>query len=94
MQLSRRVSWLLIAFAAWSWFIWVTLIKNISADSRAWSPTHSPTAFFDVHAVLAAISIVLGTAIGWLGWRGLRASREPAQAASASSERVTVGRTE
>jgi hypothetical protein len=28
-----------------------------------------------VHAVLAAISLVLGTAIGWLGWRGLRAHR-------------------
>jgi hypothetical protein len=75
MQLSRRASWLLIAFAAWSWFIWVTLIKNISADSRSWSPTHAPTAFFGVHVVLAVISITFGSAIGWLGWRGLRASK-------------------
>ena len=75
MRLSRRASWFLIAFAAWSWFIWVTLIKNISADSRSWSPTHAPTAFFGVHVALAAISITFGTAIGWLGWRGLRASK-------------------
>ena len=75
MQLSRRASWLLIAFAAWSWFIWVTLIKNISADSRSWSPTHAPTAFFGVHVALAVISITFGSAIGWLGWRGLRAHR-------------------
>jgi hypothetical protein len=75
MQLSRRASWFLIAFAGWSWFIWVTLVKNISADSRSWSPSHSPTAFLAVHVTLAAISIVFGTAIGWLGLRGLRASK-------------------
>jgi hypothetical protein len=73
MQLSRRASWFLIAFAAWSWFIWVTLVKNIWHDSRSWS--HGATGFFIVHVVLAAISLVLGTAIGWLGWRGLRAHR-------------------
>lgn len=77
MQLSRRASWFLIAFAAWSWFIWVTLVKNIWHDSRSWS--HGPTGFFIVHVVLAAISLVLGTAIGRLGWRGLRAHRAARQ---------------
>jgi len=77
MKLSRRASWFLIAFAAWSWFIWVTLVKNIWGDSRSWS--HGATGFFVVHVVLAAISLVLGTAIGWLGWRGLRAGREQAR---------------
>lgn len=98
MQLSRRASWLLIAFAAWSWFIWVTLIKNISADSRSWSPTHAPTAFFGVHVVLAVISITFGSAIGWLGWRGLRAHHaahqvEPVRGetdATAAPDRPTV----
>jgi hypothetical protein len=85
MQLSRRASWLLIAFAAWSWFIWVTLIKNISADSRSWSPTHAPTAFFGVHVVLAGISITFGSAIGWLGWRGLRASKGETTTATAET---------
>ncbi|HEV2637747.1 MAG TPA: hypothetical protein VGX23_21520 [Actinocrinis sp.] len=79
MLLSRRASWLLLAFAAWSWFIWVTLVKNISADPRAWGPGHHPTAFLGVHVVLAIISLVFGTAIGRLGWRGLQAARRPAR---------------
>jgi bacteriorhodopsin len=74
MQLSRRASWLLIAFAVWSWIIWVVLIKNISADPRSWGPGHSPTGFLGVHVVLAIISITMGSAIGWLGWKGLRAA--------------------
>jgi len=88
MQLSRRASWLLIAFAAWSWFIWVTLIKNISADSRSWSPTHAPTAFFGVHVALAVISIAFGSAIGWLGWRGLRAAAKGGNATAAETTAV------
>jgi hypothetical protein len=74
MHLSRRASWFLLAFAAWSWFIWVTLIKNISADPRSWDPNHHPTGFLAIHVVLAIISITFGTAIGRLGWRGLKAS--------------------
>lgn len=72
MRLSRRASWLLIAFAVWSWIIWVTLVKNIDNDPRAWNG-NSPTGFLIVHVVLAVISLVMGTAIGWLGWKGLRA---------------------
>lgn len=72
MRLSRRASWLLIAFAVWSWIIWVTLIKNINNDPRAWNG-NSPTGFLMVHVVLAIVSLVMGTAIGWLGWKGLRA---------------------
>lgn len=80
MQLSRRASWLLVAFAVWSWIIWVVLIKNIAADSRSWGPGHTPTGFLGVHVVLAIISITMGSAIGWLGWKGLRAA--PARAAA------------
>lgn len=77
MKLSRRASWLLIAFALWSWFIWVTLIKNIANDPRSWGPGNGgPTAFLAVHVVLAVISIAFGTAIGWLGWRGVRAGKQ------------------
>ena len=80
MKLSRRASWLLIAFALWSWLIWVTLIKNLSADPRAWgSDGGGPTGFLMVHVALAAISLALGSAIGWLGWRGLRTLRQQAQ---------------
>lgn len=74
MQLTRRASWLLLAFSAWSWTIWAVLIKNIAADPRAWGPGHTPTGFLGVHVVLAIISIAMGSAIGWLGWKGLRAA--------------------
>ena len=87
MRLSRRASWLLIAFAIWSWIIWVTLIKNINDDPRAWNG-NSPTGFLMVHVVLAIVSLVMGTAIGWLGWKGLKASR----AAIAEAERVAEER--
>lgn len=80
MRLSRRASWLLIAFAVWSWIIWVTLVKNINNDPRAWNG-NDPTGFLMVHVVLAIISLVMGTAIGWLGWKGLRASKAAAPAA-------------
>lgn len=93
MKLSRRASWLLIAFALWSWFIWATLIKNISNDPRAWGPNNGgPTAFLAVHVVLAVISIGFGSAIGWLGWRGLRALRQqtPDAASPAAGDREPV----
>jgi hypothetical protein len=80
MQLSRRACWLLISFAVWSWIIWVTLIKNISADSRSWSATNAPTGFLMIHVALAVISLTMGTAIGWLGLRGLRAAKSAADA--------------
>lgn len=81
MRLSRRASWFLLVFCLWTWFIWVTLVKNIWADPRAWN--HGATAFFIVHVVLAVIDIVCGSAIGVLGWRGIKAHR--AEAASAGS---------
>lgn len=89
MHLSRRASWFLLAFAAWSWFIWVTLIKNISADPRAWGPGHHPTAFLGVHVVLAVISITFGTAIGRLGWRGLQATKTAASAKTNATTQPT-----
>jgi hypothetical protein len=96
MKLSRRASWLLVAFALWSWFIWVTLVKNISNDPRSWGPGNGgPTAFLTVHVVLAVISLAFGTAIGRLGWRGLRAAKRQASetgpaAAGEPAERESV----
>ena len=82
MRLSRRASWFLLVFCLWTWFIWVTLVKNIWADPRSWS--HGATAFFLVHVVLAVIDIVCGTAIGILGWRGIKAHRTAAAAVAAA----------
>jgi hypothetical protein len=89
MRLSRRACWLLIAFAIWSWIIWVTLIKNINDDPRAWNG-NSPTGFLMIHVVLAIVSLVMGSAIGWLGWKGLRASKA-AVAAAEGRERDRAG---
>jgi hypothetical protein len=84
MRLSRRASWLLIAFAIWSWIIWVTLIKNINADPRSWNGNH-PTGFLMIHVCLAIVSLVMGTAIGWLGWKGLRALKLSADGGAAEA---------
>jgi hypothetical protein len=89
MHLSRRASWFLLAFAAWSWFIWVVLIKNIAADPRSWGPGHHPTAFLGVHVVLAVISITFGSIIGWFGWRALRATKAAKENGAASDASAT-----
>ncbi|MBX7465736.1 hypothetical protein ABT071_28965 [Streptomyces sp. NPDC002506] len=76
MKLSRRVSWFLLAFGAWSWVVWVTFAKNLWADASglAFDDGH-PTAYFWVHLTLAIVSFVLGTVIGVIGLRGIRADR-------------------
>ena len=51
----------------------VDVPQNIWADKRSWDD--GATTFFLVHLVLVAVSLVLGTAIGWLGVRGLLAGR-------------------
>ncbi|SOD71958.1 hypothetical protein SAMN05892883_1418 [Jatrophihabitans sp. GAS493] len=72
MQLTRRVSWLLLAFGVWSWIIWPTFLKNIWKDPRSWND--GMTAFFTVHLLLTVASLAFGTAIGILGLRGVRAA--------------------
>jgi hypothetical protein len=71
--LSRPASLFLLAVGVWNWVIWPTFLRNIWADDRSFD--RGPTAFLLVHAVLVAVSLVIGTAIGVLGWRGLRAAR-------------------
>ncbi|CAL9538624.1 SCO4848 family membrane protein [Streptomyces sp. enrichment culture] len=76
MTLSRPLSWFLLAFGVWSWFIWITFVKNLVADGSGLAfEDGEPTSYFWVHLVLAVVSFVLGTAIGAIGLRGLRALR-------------------
>lgn len=77
LTLSRPVSWFLFAFGIWSWFIWITFVKNLWLDASglAFDKAGDPTAYFWVHLLLAVASFVLGTAIGVIGLRGLRALR-------------------
>ncbi|GEB52438.1 hypothetical protein SCA03_49890 [Streptomyces cacaoi] len=77
MVLSKPLSWFLLAFGVWSWFIWITFVKNLWKDGSglAFDDAGSPTAYFWVHLLLAIASFLLGTAIGVIGLRGLRALR-------------------
>ncbi|GAA3391821.1 hypothetical protein GCM10017752_26150 [Streptomyces roseoviridis] len=77
MKLSRPVSWFLLAFGVWSWFIWITFIKNLwnDASGLAFDDAGDPTAYFWVHLLLAITSFVLGTVVGVIGLRGVRALR-------------------
>jgi hypothetical protein len=77
MKLSRRVSWFLLAFGVWSWWIWITFAKNLWQDGSglAFDPAGHPTAYFWVHLLLAIASFLLGTVIGVIGFRGVRALR-------------------
>lgn len=77
MILTRRAGWLLVAFGGWSWLIWPTFVRNIWKDGRSWHD--GPTAFFLAHAVLSVVSLMFGTAIGWLGWRAARAASDHAK---------------
>ncbi|MDG4534288.1 hypothetical protein [Streptomyces sp. AV19] len=75
--LSRPVSWFLLAFGVWSWFIWITFAKNLWNDGSglAFDDAGEPTAYFWVHLALAITSFLLGTAVGLIGLRGVRALR-------------------
>jgi hypothetical protein len=68
-RISRRASGFLLLVAAWTAFVWITLIRNIARDHL---PTHG-TGFHVVHYVLAAIALLLDVGvfvIGVRGWRG------------------------
>jgi hypothetical protein len=32
MKLSRPLSWFLLLFGVWSWFVWINFAKNLFAD--------------------------------------------------------------
>ncbi|HLU28325.1 MAG TPA: hypothetical protein VKZ65_07790 [Glycomyces sp.] len=76
MKLSRPISWFLLLFGVWSWFVWINFAKNLFADGSGLAfEDGEPTAYFWVHLALAVTSFALGTAIGVIGLRGLRALR-------------------
>lgn len=70
MVLSKRVSWFLVLFGVWSWFIWPNFLRNIWGDERSFQD--GPQPFFLVHLVLVVVSLAFGTAIAVVGIRGLR----------------------
>nr|WP_245598015.1 hypothetical protein [Haloglycomyces albus] len=78
MIMSRPVSLFLLLFGVWSWYLWITFVRNLVQDASglAFDDSGDPTSYFWVHLTLAVVSFVLGTIIGVLGWRGWRATRK------------------
>ena len=76
MVLSRRWAVFLILVGIWTWLIWPRFALAIWDDPRAWSAGVSgrgtPTSFLWVHALLIAVSLVIGTVVGALGIKGMR----------------------
>lgn len=64
----RKVSWLLLAAAGWTLWVWGTRIVNILGEDD-----HS-AGFKLVHSLLALVSVGFGLALGWVG---LRLRRHP-----------------
>lgn len=74
--MTRPVSWFLLAFGVWSWFIWISFVRNLVNDASGLAfEDGAPTGYFWVHLTLAVVSFVLGTVIGVIGLRGLRGVR-------------------
>ncbi|MEA2506290.1 MAG: hypothetical protein QOH48_908 [Actinomycetota bacterium] len=75
LPMTKRRSWVLVAAAIWTVYVWATRIWIIARLSNG-------TAFKLVHYVLAAISIGFAVAVGWIGVRGLREAPGTESAAS------------
>ena len=85
MKLSRPVSWFLLAFGVWSWFIWVTFVKNLWKDGSglAFDDAGDPTAYFWVHLMLAVVVLAPGD--------GRRSDRVARGARPAARDHVRTG---
>ena len=69
--MSRRRSLVLLAAAAWTFYVWLTRIVLI------WRGDES-AGFKAVHTALAVVSIAFGIALVKIGWSELRAARHRA----------------
>jgi len=68
--MNRKSAWVLLAAAGWTFFVWITFIRNIiGQDDRS-------TGFKVVHVVLAVISIAFGAAIATIGYRALKTGQK------------------
>jgi hypothetical protein len=83
--ITRRWAVFLIAVGIWSWVIWPRFGLAIWDDDRSFA-NGAPTSFLWVHAVLIAVSLGFGTAVGVLGVRAWPASR----LATAATEEITA----
>ncbi|MFF3017163.1 SCO4848 family membrane protein [Streptomyces sp. NPDC057939] len=77
MKLSRTSSWFLLAFGVWSWFIWISFVRNLwkNGSGLSFDTAGDPTGYFWVHLLLAVASFLLGTAVGVIGLRSVMTLR-------------------
>lgn len=66
---------LLLAFAAWNWWLWGTRTWNLVTGDE-----ERTTAFVAIHLALYAVSLAIATAVGVMGWRMRREARTGAAA--------------
>jgi hypothetical protein len=79
MLITRRWAVFLMLVGVWTWVIWPRFALAIYQDDRSFAGD-SPTPFLWVHAILIAVSLLIGTTVGVLGVRAWRAGRVPAAA--------------
>ena len=83
--MSRRAAWTLIALCAWSLWVWITRVWIIAGQDQSMG-------FKVVHGILAAGSIAVGVAAGWIGYRGLRAGKSDPSSAEMADREVSASR--
>lgn len=81
--MTRRVSYLLLAAAGWTLFVWITRLVNMAGEDRS-------VGFYVVHAGLALISIGFALAIGAVGWRALREGSTGATKRAADERKMSA----
>lgn len=64
----RRRSWLLLAAAAWTAYVWLTRLGIVLDGGQS-------TGFRVVHGVLIVVSLAFAAALGVAGWRMRREAR-------------------
>jgi hypothetical protein len=72
MRSTRARANVLLAAAAWTFYVWVTRIWNILSD-----PAHD-LGFKAVHSLLAVVSVAFAVALAVIGLRMRREARSPA----------------
>lgn len=67
MELPVVWSLVLVVAGVWNLVVWPQFWRRVARDPRARDATGRPTRFLTVHAVLVAVSLALGVAVGLLG---------------------------
>jgi hypothetical protein len=84
---TRRQSYVLIAAAVWTLYVWISRIVIMSGQDDS-------VAFKVVHGILALVSIGFGLAVGKIGWdarRAAKAQADPGPTAPPARKREPVG---